>query len=93
MSARHSGYRRKDENILVMIFEHDIDDPLRSSGAIIMEQYVADSPEQVMDRAQGFADSGKHGLIWVGEVNPVELRQVRPINDTPDSVEIGRAHV
>jgi len=85
-AGRHSGYRRKDEPIRVIIFEHDIDDPLRSSGAIIMEQYAADSPEQTMDRAQGFADSRKHGRVWVGDIDPDEMLLIRGCNDPKDSV-------
>ena len=68
MSRHNQGYRAKDDPMLVIICEHDIDDPLRSSGAIIMEQYTANAPDQVMDRAKMFADGGKYGRVWVGEI-------------------------
>lgn len=86
MSPRHSGFRSKGEPIRIIIFEHDVDDPLRSSGAIIMEQYAADSPEQSMDRAQGFADSGKHGRVWVGDIKVEDMLLVRGCRDMLDPV-------
>ena len=68
MSIRKGGWRMNDEPILCVICEHDTDDPLQSHGAIIFEQYTMDSAEEVSKRAQGFADSGKYGRVWLGKV-------------------------
>lgn len=68
MSIRKGGHRRTDEPILVMIAEHDMDDPLLSHGAIIFEQYTMDSEEEVVERASRMSKSGKYGRIWIGKV-------------------------
>jgi hypothetical protein len=63
--------RTKNEPIMVMICEHDTDDPFRSTGAIIMEQYARISPEEVMERAKNFADSGKYGRVWIAKLTDI----------------------
>lgn len=60
----------------MIVMEHDVDDPFRSSGAIIMEQYTALSPEQVMEKAQQLANGGKYGRIWTATLK--ELVQTDP---------------
>lgn len=71
----------KGEPINVIIVEHDVDDPFRSSGAIIMEQYTRNSPEEVRERARMMASSGKYGRVWVAELK--EPEQVHFMSDLP----------
>lgn len=85
LRSRPRGYRARSEEILVIVSEHDTDDPLLSSGAIIMEQYTANSPDQVMDRAKMFADGGKYGRIWVGRIE--QLTRVPPMTCVPVQAE------
>lgn len=99
MRRRHEGCRSKDEPILVIITESDIDDPLRSHGAIIMEQYPSDAPEQVMKRAQMFADGGKYGRVWIGKVEAlsevsrkVKIRAGQTVR-TAGPVELNRIEI
>ncbi len=69
MSIRRGGHRNRGESIFVLICESDVDDPLRSHGAIIFEQYTMDSEEEVRERAQCFANGHKYGRVWLGKVD------------------------
>jgi hypothetical protein len=84
---RHAGYRAKEEPICVIIMECDVDDPFRSHGAIIMEQYPSDSPEQVMERGKALADGGKYGRVWTGTVRDITLVPPTPLEDNNDNAK------
>lgn len=76
MSIRRGGCRGKGEPLSVIICEHDCDDPLRSHGAIILEQYTCDSELEVEERAMMFAKSGKHGRVWMAHIKVDDLKLV-----------------
>lgn len=61
-----------------LVAERDVDDPFRSNGAIIFEQYTHDDELAVEDRAKGLAKSGKYGRVWLGSVRVADLRLVDP---------------
>jgi len=71
---------RGPHTIAFIVTEHDIDDPFRSHGAIIMEQYTKNDSEAVLERAQMFADGGKYGRVWYGHISADLLVPVLPAN-------------
>jgi hypothetical protein len=69
--------------ILVVIGEREVDDPLLSNGAIIFESYTNQSPDQIRERAQQLADTGRFGRVWIGKVLIEE-----EIHKTPDEAPL-----
>lgn len=61
--------RGKLDPIVVIVCEHDIDDPLRSSGAIMFEQYTRLDQEQVIELARSLAHGGKYGRVWTAKLD------------------------
>ena len=78
--------RMRHEKILVIICENDCGDPLRSRGAIVMEQYTNIDPETAMGRAKSLSDGGTYGRVWVaelGELKEVPRKRTIEIIDSP----------
>jgi len=74
------GWRMPEQDITVIILEHDTMDALTSNGAIIMEQYTKANPDEVLERAKMFADQCKHGRVWVGTLEGVtEIPKARRV--------------
>ena len=73
----------RTHTIGVIVCERDIDDPFRSTGAIIFEQYTNLDAEQVFEKAQQFAESGRYGNVWFGRIDPTELKRVYATRDLP----------
>lgn len=68
MIPSRQGWRGAAEPILVIICERDVDDPFRSCGAIVFEQYTSLSPEQVREQARMLANGGKYGKVWTANL-------------------------
>lgn len=68
--------RSKDEPITFIVTERDIDNPFLATGAIIFEQYVNASPEEVRQKAKQHAVSGKYGRVWVGTIKEEQLTRI-----------------
>ena len=75
--------RRFGDAIWFIIVERDTDSPFRSDGAILMEQYTKVDLDAVQERAQGFANSGRYGRVWMGSINERDCSEVLPKEAKP----------
>lgn len=78
--------RRYGDSVWLIVCEHDTDNPWKSDGAIIMEQYTKLDTDTIQERAQGFANSGKYGRVWMVSFNEADCALVKPDNTPPDHV-------
>lgn len=70
--------RRYGDSVWLIIVEHDIDNPFKSDGAIIMEQYTKIDTDTVKERAQNFANGGKYGRVWMVSFDERDCCEVKP---------------
>lgn len=73
--------RRYGDSVWLIILEHDTNNPFKSDGSIIMEQYTKLAPEEVQERAQSLADAGAHGRVWMVSFNEKDCVEVKPAKE------------
>jgi len=74
--------RRYGDAIWFIICEHDTDNPFKSDGAIIMEQYTKQDSDSVKERAKSLANSGKYGRVWM--LSADERNACRVLPESPE---------